>query len=208
MRIKASRFAEVVPVAVMFGLVLGACERRPSEERAEEPGGPAAEEQPVPAAPGAAALTDANIAALIDEVNIADSTAASVALPKLRDPDVKRFAEQIMADHHQLHVRSLEIARAQNITPQPPVSNPFQAAVAAERAVLDTMPAGPAYDSTYIAHEVTIHQAAVDWARRPENQPTNEAYRQFLQSQALPVLERHLNRALELQRKLAGSRQQ
>ena len=63
-----------------------------------------------------APLTDANIAALVDEVNVADSTLAAAALPKLTSTGAKNFAKLMMGEHHGLHVKGLQIEKTEKIT--------------------------------------------------------------------------------------------
>ncbi len=156
-----------------------------------------------PAAGASAALSDANIAALVDEVNAGDSTLASAALPKLTSSGAKDFARLMMGEHHALHVEGLSVEKKQNITPQMPSSDPFKPAVEGEQSALSSMQKGPAYDSTYIAHEVGIHQAVIGWAGK--NTPQNAAYQQYIKT-AAPVYQKHLDHALALQRKMMGSK--
>src|SRR5918994_6979207 len=47
-------------------------------------------------------LTDANIVALLDHANVADSSAGSVASTKATNQQVKQFARLMMAEHHAL----------------------------------------------------------------------------------------------------------
>ena len=153
----------------------------------------------VSAAP--AALSDANIAGLVDEVNAADSMLAAAALPKLSDGDVKNFAKMMMGEHHGLRVKGISVAKTQNLTPQVPAADPFKAAVEAEQNALSSMTKGKAYDSTYIAHEVGIHQAVLEWAGK--NTPQNSALQGYLKDTG-PVIQRHLDKGLALQTKLGG----
>jgi putative membrane protein len=150
----------------------------------------------------AASLSDANIAGLHDEVNVADSTLAAAALPKLTDPDVRSFAKMMMGEHHALHVKGLQVEKAQNITPQLPTTDPFKDAVEAEQSALSSMTKGKSYDSTYIAHEVGIHQAVHEWAGK--NMPQNPALQDYVKS-AAPVIQRHLDRALDIETKFGGA---
>lgn len=156
------------------------------------------------AAPSAAAaqLTDANIAALVDEVNMGDSALAVAALPKLTSQGAKSFAKMMMGEHHAIHVQGLQVEKAQNITPVLPTPDPFKPAVEAEQAALASMASGPAYDSTYIAHEAGIHQAVLDWAGKQTVQ--NAAYQEYLKS-AGPIYQKHLDRALALQKSMSGA---
>lgn len=141
---------------------------------------------------------DANIAALVDEANAADSALAAAALPKLAEPAAKQFARLMIGEHHALHLQGLQVEQQQGITPQLPDPDPFKPAVEAETAALRSLPRGQAYDSTYIAHEIGIHRAVIDWAGQPQNQPTNAAYRELL-TRAAPVLQRHLDHAVAVQ---------
>jgi len=148
-------------------------------------------------------MTDANIAALVDEANTGDSTLAAAALPHLRSSGAKDFAKSMMGEHHALHVQGLEVEKAQNITPQLPATDPFKPAVEAEQSALASISKGPAYDSTYISQEVGIHQAVIGWLG--SHPPTNAAYQKYLKM-AGPVLQKHLDRALALQKKMSGTK--
>lgn len=151
----------------------------------------------------AATLSDANIMALHNEVNAGDSTLAAAALPKLSDAGVRSFAKMMMGEHHGLLVKGLQVQKAQNITAEAPATDPFKSAVEAEQSALSAMAKGKAYDSTYIAHEVGIHQAVLGWATA--NMPKNAALQDYIKA-AAPVIQRHLDKGLELQTKLGGGK--
>ena len=149
----------------------------------------------------AAALTDANIAALVDEVNSADSMLAAAALPKLSSPGARNFAKLMMGEHHGLHVKGIQLEKAQNITPALPATDPFKPAVGAEQSALGSLAKGHAYDSTYIANEVGIHQAVIEW--QGSNTPQNPALQAYLKD-AKAVYQRHLDAGLAEETKLGG----
>lgn len=148
-----------------------------------------------------AALTDANIAALLDEANGGDSALAAAALPKLTNTGVRNFAKMMMGEHHGLRVKGVEVFKAQNITPALPATDPFKPAVEAESNALSKLAKGAAYDSTYIANEVGIHQAVIEWAGK--NPAQNAGLQQYIKD-AAPTLQKHLDSALDLQTKLRG----
>lgn len=204
MKFRWFRYAGI-PLASIICAALAGCKGENQTPVKTTPATPAAAEAPSNATPGGRALSDANIAALINEANVGDSALAAAALPKLTDPAVKGFAEQMMGQHHQLHVEGLRVAQQQNIVPQLPSPDPFKPAVEAELSALSSLAPGPAYDSTYIAHEIAIHKAVIDWAAQPEHQPTNPAYQQYLKA-AGPVLQQHLNEAMALQKKLGSTK--
>jgi predicted outer membrane protein len=155
----------------------------------------------VTAPPAPAPLSDANIAGLVDEVNVADSTLAAAALPKLTDKSARDFAKLMMGEHHGLHIKGLQIEKAQKLTPEVPADDPFKPAVGAEQSALAPLPKGKSYDSTYIAHELGIHQAVLEWSGK--NTPQNSALQGYMKS-AKDVIQRHIDHALAAQTKLGG----
>lgn len=148
-------------------------------------------------------LSDANIVALLDEANMADSAAGHYAATKATNADVKAFAKLMMGEHHALRVEGAKVAKEQNITLQLPTPDPFMPAVQAEQSALSSMTKGAAYDSTYIANEVGIHQAVIDWAGK--NTPQNAALQTYMKN-AGPTLVKHLNMAQDIQKKMSPAK--
>jgi predicted outer membrane protein len=148
-----------------------------------------------------APLSDANIAGLVDEVNVADSTLAAAALPKLTNSGARNFAKLMMGEHHGLHSKGLALEKEQKITPEIPAADPFKAAVGAEQSALAPLPKGKSYDSTYIAQEIGIHQAVIGW--QDKNAPQNAALQSYMKS-ARGVYQKHLDNALDVETKLGG----
>lgn len=208
MRFELSRYAGLTTLAAC--VVLGGCKAKEgaatdttSAMTANDTMGGMAKAGDTMAAAGGAALSDANIAALVNEANMGDSALAASALPKLTSTGAKNFARLMMGEHHAIHVQGLQVEKAQNITPQLPAQDPFKPAVEAEQTALGSMPKGAAFDSTYIAHEIGIHQAVIDWAGK--NTPQNAAYQEYLKT-AGPVYQKHLDHALTLQKTMSGSK--
>jgi predicted outer membrane protein len=143
-----------------------------------------------------AAVTDSTIAALVDEVNVADSTLAAAALPNLTNSGAKDFAKLMMGEHHSMHVAGLQVETSQHITPALPTNDPFKPAVQAEQSALASASKGAAYDSTYIANEVGIHQAVLDWLGN--HPPQNDAYKSYIADSG-PTIQKHLDKAKALQ---------
>jgi putative membrane protein len=164
---------------------------------------------PAPGDPGAAAatgadtgaLTDANIVALLDEANQADSAAGAYAMGKATNPDVKAFAKLMISEHHALRLQGQQLAKRLNVTPQPPANDPVKAAAESEMAALRAAPKGPAFDRTYIEQEVAIHKAVLDLADQAHDATQNQELKALIE-QAKPIIEKHRDRAEEIQKKL------
>jgi putative membrane protein len=148
-----------------------------------------------------AALTDPNIVALLDEANKADSAAGALARTKASNPDVKAFAQLMITEHHMLRMKGQELAKKLNLSPQPPANDPVQAAAKSEMDALKSAPKGAQFDKIYIDQEVTIHKAVLDLAGQAHEATQNAELKQLIET-AKPYLERHLERAEALQKKL------
>jgi putative membrane protein len=148
-------------------------------------------------------FTDANIAALLDEANKADSAAGAVAVKKASSPAVKRFARMMMSEHHALRVAGEQVIKQAKITPSAPANDPVAPLAQQETSVLDSTPAGAQFDRAYIDQEVAAHRAVKDLLERSEGEADNADLKAVI-GKARPVVDRHLKEAEELQQKLAG----
>jgi putative membrane protein len=160
---------------------------------------PMANDTPATAASGG--LSDANIVALLDEANMADSASGAYALNKATDADVKAFARLMMGEHHALRAQGQQLAQRLNVTPQPPASDPLKPAAESEMAALKAAPKGAQFDRTYIEQEIGIHKAVLDLVGKAHDGAQNEDLKKLIE-QAKPVIEKHLERAQEIQKKL------
>jgi putative membrane protein len=152
-------------------------------------------------AAGAGRLSDPNIVALLDEANMADSASGAYALGKATDPDVKAFAKLMMGEHHALRAQGQQLAKQLNVTPELPANDPLKPAVASEMAALRAAPKGAQFDRVYIEQEIGIHKAVLDLAGQAHDAAQNEQLKKLIE-QAKPVIEKHLDRAEEIGKKL------
>ena len=195
--------------ALALALALGACNsHRDRDVAANAPAG--AETATVPAdttasAPSAPAdLSDANIVALLDHANAADSTAGALAATKATNPEVKQFAKLMMSEHHALRKQGADLAKKLGVTPEPPANDPVTALAQQETQALQSAPKGAEFDKTYIDQEVTVHEAVLDLAGKAHDQAKNPELKALIEK-AKPVIEKHLDQAKQLQQKLQGA---
>ncbi len=145
--------------------------------------------------------TDANIVALLDEVNKAESAAGAYAAGKTADADVKAFARMMMGEHHALRVQGLALAKKLSVTPEAPAEDPVKTAGKSEMEALRSAGSGGAFDRAYIDQEVSIHKAVLALAGRAHEDTSNREL-QALIEKAKPTIQKHLDRAEELQKSL------
>jgi putative membrane protein len=146
-------------------------------------------------------LSDANIVALLDEANMADSAAGAYAVTKATNPEVKSFAKLMMGEHHMLRAEGQQLAKRLNLTPEAPADDPLKAAAQSEMAALKGAAKGAAFDRTYIEQEIGIHKAVLDVAGKGHDAAQNADLKKLIE-QAKPVIQKHLDRAEAIQKKL------
>jgi putative membrane protein len=150
---------------------------------------------------GSATLSDANIVALLDEANMADSASGAYANTKATSPEVKAFAKMMMGEHHALRLQGQQLAKRLGVTPQAPADDPLKPAAQSEMTALKGAAKGAAFDRTYIDQEIGIHKAVLDLAGKAHDAAQNAELKKLIE-QAKPVIQKHLDRAEAIQKKL------
>ena len=157
--------------------------------------------------PGPAAsadLSDANIVALLDHANEADSSAGALASEKATNAEVKKFARMMMADHHQLRKQGADLAKKLGVTPRPPADDPITPLAKQEMDALQAAEKGLDFDRTYIQQEITAHQAVLDLADQAHGSADNAELKALIE-QARPLIENHLKQAQAIEKELGAT---
>ena len=158
----------------------------------------------VTAEPLATQLTDANIVAVLDAANAADSVAGQLASTKGTSADVRSYGKLMMGEHHMLREQGQQVAKAANITPMPPTGDQMQSKAEQNQKMLIDMQKGAAWDKMYIDHEVEMHEQVLQTAKQAHEQAQNAELKALIEK-AQPVIEKHLERAREIQKNLTPS---
>jgi putative membrane protein len=153
------------------------------------------------APPPPAAWSDANIFALLDEANAADSTAGALAATKGTASNVREFGRRMTRDHHQLRAQGAALAKKLNVTPSAPSDDPLPAAAQKEMDTLNSTAKGKDFDKAYIDSEVDVHKAVLDLATKAAG-ITQTAELKALIQKAAPVIQAHLTLAESIQSKM------
>lgn len=151
--------------------------------------------------PPPAAWSDANIVALLDEANAADSTAGALAATKGTASNVREFARRMTRDHHQLREQGAALAKKLGVTPSAPSDDPLPAAAQKEMDTLNSTAKGKDFDKAYIDSEVDVHKAVLDLATKAAG-ITQTAELKALIQKAAPVIQAHLTLAESIQSKM------
>ena len=148
-----------------------------------------------------ATLTDPNIAYILDQASISDSARGRLAETKGTSADVKSFGKLMVGEHHMLHQQGQQLEKKLNVTPQAPANDQSESMAKTEMDSLNAMPKGKAWDKAYIDYEVNFHQQVIDTANKALDAAQNQELKDLIKK-AAPVLQKHLDRAKQIQQKL------
>lgn len=156
------------------------------------------------AAAAAASMSENQVLGLLAASDAADSATGALGAARASSTEVKEFARMILREHHALRKEALDLGTRLGIeatAPVVPPDHPDDAAL----AVLDSTHAGPAWDRAYIDYAISVHESAFEntaralaAARRPETKELIE--------RAVPILQKHIDKARALQRSLPNAR--
>ena len=149
----------------------------------------------------AATWSDANIFALLDEANAADSSAGAVAATKGTAAAVRSFAKDMMRDHHTLRTQGAALAKKLNVTPSAPGDDPVPNMAQTETNTLTSTAKGKDFDKAYIDAEVDAHKAVLDLATKAAGQTQTTELKNLIQK-AAPLIKAHLDKAEAIQKTL------
>ena len=147
------------------------------------------------------AMSDANIVAYLDEANVADSANGKIASTKGTSKDVQAFGKMMMGEHHALRVQGQALAKKDSITPEPASNDTTKTHAQHTADQLNSTPKGAAWDKAYIDGEVAMHQSVLDNAKAAHDATQNADLKALIEK-ASPVIQKHLDRAKEIQSKL------
>lgn len=189
----------LVLVAGLFALM--ACAKKadaPMDTAAAKVMAPADSASP----PAASALNDANIVYILDQANASDSARGTLASTKGTSSDVKDFGRMMAGEHHALRQQGQRLATKLSVTPAAPASDMSAADAQKEMDALTAEAKGKSWDVAYMNFEVTYHKAVLDIATKALGAAQNKELKDLI-TQAAPIIQKHLDRAVAIQSKLA-----
>jgi putative membrane protein len=145
--------------------------------------------------------TDANIFALLDEANAADSAAGAVAATKGTASAVRDLGRRMVRDHHQLRAKGEALAKKLKLTPVPPSDDPVMPASQKHMDNINATAKGKDFDKAYVDGEVEMHKSVLEIATKAASQTQNTELKNLIQ-QAAPVIQGHLDLAESVQKSL------
>jgi putative membrane protein len=154
------------------------------------------------AAVSAQGVDDAQIASIVVTANQVDIDAGKLASSRATNPDVKKFAQQMVTDHTGVNKQATELVTKLHVTPK---DNPTAQSLKAEGqknvAHLKTLK-GAAFDKAYVDNEVTYHQQVLDALDKTLIPSASNAELKALLVKVRPAFVAHLEHAKQIQASL------
>ena len=151
----------------------------------------------------AQSINDAQIAHIVVTANQVDIDAGKVGRTLASNAEVKKFAEQMIADHEGVNKQAVALATKLKVTPQDnDTSKSLKAGGDKNVATLKTLK-GAAFDKAYVDQEVGYHQAVLDAIDKTLIPEASNAELKALIVKVRPAIAAHLEHAKHIQATLA-----
>lgn len=191
-------------IALLTLLVAGAAACAAEDEALDEAATEEVSVAPADAPAAAPALTDPQIAHVAVTANTIDVEAGRLAESRTQNAEVRSFAQTMITDHTAVNEQAAALAQRLGVTPEEnDISRSLQSDAESARAQLEGLQ-GAAFDSAYVAREVTYHQAVLDALDQTLIPATTNAELRTLLTQVRPAIAAHLEHARTLQTSLGG----
>lgn len=147
-----------------------------------------------------APLSDANIVDVLRTANRLDSASGAAALPRLKDADVRAYAQRMVRDHGAMNdsIQSVTDAMGNTAVTHPLSSGLEQLSASGMSA------AGDSFDRAYLENEVMMHQSVlrvIDERLMPQ---ASDPRVRVLVTNARRTIEDHLRAAETLRTRVSG----
>ncbi|MBO1904966.1 DUF4142 domain-containing protein [Microvirga sp. 3-52] len=123
--------------------------------------------------------------------NLFEIESSRLALQRSRDPEVRRFAQQMIRDHNAASRRMTSVVRRAGLPMSPPAMN------AKHQQMLATVQSASDFDAAYVNAQLMAHQEAVALFTSYSQNGDVPQLAQFAGA-TLPTLEMHLEHAQSL----------
>ena len=151
----------------------------------------------------AAAVNDAQIAAIVVTANQVDIDAGKLASSTTKNAEVKKFADLMITDHTGVNKSATELVTRLHVTPQDnDTSQALKAGGDKNVAALKALD-GAAFDKAYVDHEVAYHQQVLDAVDQTLIPSAANADLKALLVKVRPAFVAHLDHAKKIQASLA-----
>jgi len=156
------------------------------------------------AAVAAASMHEAEILGLLDHVHATDAQVGTLGATRGAASTVREFGRMIMREHSALRRDAQELAQGLRLMPVTPRVAPDAPSGELQRQV-ERASSGAIWDQLYLSYAIAWHEASMENAARALAATRSPATRQLI-TRAVPIFQKHLDKARALQATLQRAR--
>jgi putative membrane protein len=149
-------------------------------------------------------LSDANVLAMLDTINIDEIDAAKLAQQKAFSEKVRTFAARMLNDHKTMMLDTRQLAQRIHVKPERPALASTTGKTHQKTMGQLRMLSGRAFDQAYLKYQITTHEQAIDLVQDIADSVDNSVLQQHL-IKTRPDLENHLSKARALERQVIAT---
>lgn len=148
-----------------------------------------------------AAMDDAVIFAILDEINDSEEELGKLAAERAVNSEVREFARKMVTAHEAMDKEADDLADRLNINPNSAASDSLERANDVMEDRLESMEKGAKFDMGYINSQVMAHEQSLQFIARAMNSTTNSQVSDLLKRSEASV-RTHLEEAQKIQTRL------
>ena len=149
-------------------------------------------------------LTDPNIVYIVSQANAGEVGRGDLAATKGTNADVVAFGKMVSGEHKAIQAEAEALAGKLGVTAMMPTGDMSESDMKMEMDALNAAAKGAAFDKAYIDYEVTYHRGLLETTNKAIAATQNAELKALLEK-AAPVVQKHIDRAVEIQGKLGGA---
>lgn len=147
--------------------------------------------------------SDPQIAGIVVAANQIDVDAGKLAKSRSKNPGVRKFAQQMIADHTSVNQQAGALVKKLGVKPEESdTSRSLKSAAHDSMGQLKALK-GPQFDKAYVDHEVTYHEQVLDAIDKVLIPNAKNAELKALVTKVRPAIAGHLEHARMVQSDLA-----
>ncbi len=197
------RNASKLLLIALVVLGVGACSESETPITGDDNNNGNREQCPVAADIGVPSLTDEDILQVIMTVNMGEIQQGQLAQQQAMNPDVRRFADQMIQEHTASNQQIQTFLQNQGITPSDnPLSRQLMAETNQILAVLQATGGGETFDLAYMDVQVSLHAKTLFLMDSVIQRQLQRSELRDLAQRTREQVQQHLDSAVTIQRSL------
>ena len=160
-----------------------------------------------PPAPPPTVMTDQNVVAKLGGGDSAEVALGKLVASKATNAGVKSYAQMLVTDHSANAKQLAALVKKDSLTPQPPPGDNSATENQQKLDKFQAMAKGMDFDTAFVNDAIADHQKEIDALTSAQASLTNADLKALI-GKTIPVMQKHLDKAKELQGKLTSTKTQ